>query len=950
MKSDSHSPAGDVSDRLRHLIDHLAHYLPAQGPIGVFVHHNTLHAFQHLPFEQAVVEAGEMFGTEPYWSEAKYREAFSVNRIRTEDIDAVLAGEPDGTVLDGVSRRQLMRAMLVPGVRDVRPATVRWEMEEGFLQNRDAALFDICHKGASGTVESRKAARPRDGVLQATGVDVDDTIHPLMIRLSAAYMDQGLAYWPMPDREFGFWSAALTVLSQPSLSSPELTRLSKYLPGAKNQTADDGLITALRTLGIPEPEWEGVLLQELLALPGWAGMMRQLEVEPELAPHERVRGSLLEWVAIRMLLNAAAVESTLGEPEEWRQYVSPEALGREDELIRLARAAQYMEIAQALGLSAGRLSREEDARQLFEAIDAFHELERRRVWHLAYERRHERQILLPLLQHRKNYGLNSPTRVAAQVFFCIDDREESMRRHLEEVDPEIETFSAAGFFGVAMNYAGIDDANGVSLCPVVVKPQHAIRERPSLGHDELYEKRLKLRKRWATMTRHWSVASRTLVRGWLGTTVLGVFSLIPMAARILSPLNYAKLVRWLNESVLPEPRTELAFMREDHESQDATAGLMAGFTIQEKIDRVAGMLSAAGLFKGMARLVVILGHGSGSLNNPHESAYNCGACGGRNGGPNGRIFAAFANHPEVRAGLHQRGIHIPDDTWFVGGYHDTCNDGIDLYDLDLVPESHRRDLDRVRAALDSARARNAQERARRFDWAPEHLDAPRGLQHAQERAEHLAEPRPEYGHSTNAVCIVGRRATTRGMFLDRRAFLNSYDATLDPTDEALGRLLGAAIPVCGGINLEYYFSTVDNEGYGCGTKLPHNVTGLIGVMNGYEGDLRTGLTWQMVEIHEPVRILFVVETTPERVLKVIHSNPLNWEFLSNRWIRLAAQDPLTGDISMYRGGAPGEDRWEKIEGNDEVLLEAGTSWDWYHGHSGHLPLARIQGSKTAVGA
>ena len=155
---------------------------------------------------------------------------------------------------------------------------------------------------------------------------------------------------------------------------------------------------------------------------------------------------------------------------------------------------------------------------------------------------------------------------------------------------------------------------------------------------------------------------------------------------------------------------------------------------------------------------------------------------------------------------------------------------------------------------------------------------------------------------------------------------------------------------CGGINLEYYFSTVDNEGYGCGTKLPHNVTGLIGVMNGYEGDLRTGLTWQMVEIHEPVRILFVVETTPERVLKVIHSNPLNWEFLSNRWIRLAAQDPHTGDIFMYRGGAPGEDRWEKIEGSDEVLLEAATSWDWYHGHGSYLPLAHIQGAKTTVGA
>lgn len=119
--------------------------------------------------------------------------------------------------------------------------------------------------------------------------------------------------------------------------------------------------------------------------------------------------------------------------------------------------------------------------------------------------------------------------------------------------------------------------------------------------------------------------------------------------------------------------------------------------------------------------------------------------------------------------------------------------------------------------------------------------------HVEERAEHLAQPRPEYGHCTNAVCYVGRRDAVRGLFLDRRAFLVSYDATVDTDDTFLKGQLGAVILVCGGISLEYYFSFVDNEGYGCGTKLPHNVTGLVGVMNGQSSDLRTGLLWQMVE-------------------------------------------------------------------------------------------------------
>ena len=132
----------------------------------------------------------------------------------------------------------------------------------------------------------------------------------------------------------------------------------------------------------------------------------------------------------------------------------------------------------------------------------------------------------------------------------------------------------------------------------------------------------------------------------------------------------------------------------------------------------------------------------------------------------------------------------------------------------------------------------------------------------------MAQPRPEYGHCTNAICIVGRRSLTRGLHLDRRAFLVSYDPNVDENDKVLERILAAVGPVGAGISLEYYFSSVDNETFGCGTKLPHNVTGLIGVMNGHQSDLRTGLPRQMVEIHEPMRLLLIVDATPESLLTV----------------------------------------------------------------------------------
>src|SRR5205823_12201589 len=157
--------------------------------------------------------------------------------------------------------------------------------------------------------------------------------------------------------------------------------------------------------------------------------------------------------------------------------------------------------------------------------------------------------------------------------------------------------------------------------------------------------------------------------------------------------------------------------------------------------------------------------------------------------------------------------------------------------------------------------RNAHERCRRFQSAPLTISFEEARKHVEERAEDLAQVRPEWGHATNALCVVGRRSRTRGLFLDRRAFLTSYDPTQDDEDcTVLTRLLQAAVPVCAGISLEYYFSYTDNPGYGSGSKLPHNITALLGVMDGAASDLRTGLPWQMVEIHEPVRLLFVVET------------------------------------------------------------------------------------------
>ena len=116
----------------------------------------------------------------------------------------------------------------------------------------------------------------------------------------------------------------------------------------------------------------------------------------------------------------------------------------------------------------------------------------------------------------------------------------------------------------------------------------------------------------------------------------------------------------------------------------------------------------------------------------------------------------------------------------MGGYHNTCNESVNL--LRCRPrslDSHRFEFDRIRGEIDETCDRNAHERCRRFMSAPLTLSLAAAREHVEERAEDLAQTRPELGHATNAITIVGRREWSRGLFLDRRVSLASYDPSED---------------------------------------------------------------------------------------------------------------------------------------------------------------------------
>lgn len=893
--------------RLEAALEHAAEVLPAQGPIGIFVHHNTLHAYERLPFELGVEEAARRYGAEPYWSLSGYRAELLRGRITDADLEHELRREyTDEVVAHGLSRIQIARHLLVDVDEEPSASAFEWALSEGIesAESWEAAQLAWCTP---------------DGVpetILAKGGATAQWVHPLLIRLSAAFLDQGVAYWRLPDVEHGFLTACARLLRQ-RWGPPEewMRSLSESFAGIEGVDATKVVLDCLDELGVREADWVDYLSDRLLALPGWAGMFRQLELRPDRAPVKAPPARLIDFLAVRMVIEREVERAgLLPSPDRAR-----EALGRG--------AYELFAVAKAAGWSAAQLTAltRDERERLAELITQLDEVGRRRLLHRAYERRHRITTLDALALHTPSVT----PQPRFQLICCIDEREESLRRHLEEAAPHWQTFGAPGFFGVAMYYKGIDDAHPRPLCPITIVPRHEVHEIALPGRSTRLVKRARQREAFGKLARGASVGSRTFVRGSLWSSTLGVLSAAPLVARVLFPRATAALREKVSSVSIQRVETRLDLLRSDdgHGGHDR----WLGFSLDEMVAIVAQQLEDIGLVADFAPLVFVLGHGSHSLNNPHESAHDCGACGGGHGGANARALAQMANHPEVR----QR-LSLPNETWFIGGFHDTCDDAIELFDLDAVPARFADRLQAARADLDHARALDARERCRRFEIGPGDPNPAAALRHVEGRAEDLAQPRPEYGHASNAVCFVGRRARVRDLFLDRRAFLMSYDPSQDADGTILARVLASVVPVGAGINLEYYFSFVDPKRYGSGTKLPHNISGLVGVMDGHASDLRTGLPWQMVEIHEPVRLLAVIEATPERALAAAQATQSVWRLVKNEWLAVATLDPDSNAIHVLEGG-----RLVPYAPEAETLPQVGSSHSAFRGNKGHVAPVRI---------
>ncbi len=943
----AHAPPADPIARA---LARAAGVLPDQGPIGVFVHHNTLHAYQHLPFHQAVQEGAAALGAEPYLTLPAFRAAWRDGRIADADlrteIGRALGAGADASVLGTLTRAEVWHTLTVTTADSDDAAGLAYTVHAGVAREcEDLPLWQAClARTARGPafvpVDTRRFRRHRDVIVALGGDDTDVAVHGELIRLGSGFLDHGHAHATLPGRDRGFL-AAVSALYAGGAAAPRGCRGAEADMRAVVDSHADAhgvLRTVLDRLGVTGDEVEPFVFATALALPGWAGMFSRLERHP----HEHAGATpptLAEFLAVRLLLERCAIEraaAALGAPLAWPDLrpLAPPPPPRP----ALLDASLLWWLARAGGFTAAEVTAwsDGDLAALWAECAAATPLARRRVCHEAYERTYRRGILDAVAARRALPAEWSTDRPRAQFVFCIDEREESIRRAVEEQHLGYLTYGAAGFFGVAIDYQGLYDREPAAHCPVVVTPGHEVHEQPVYTELGWHTLRQRLRSRWLGWERAAAASSRTLSGGAGYSLLLGPVSAAVTIAQVLAPRAFAALTGRMTAAVAPRPATRLSALRAAAAAPE-TGAKPIGFSLDEAADRVAGVLKNIGLVRDFAPIVVFLGHGSTSLNNPHESAHDCGACGGRRGGANARLVADMANRPDVRAAVRQRGVDIPADTWFVGALHDTADDSVKYYDLEALPGGQAGRFDEVALALDRARRESARERCRRFHDAPLDLTPDAALAHVEQRSTLLAQPRPEYGHCTNAVCIVGRRATTRGLHLDRRAFLVSYDPASDVDDAILERILAAVGPVGAGISLEYYFSSVDNETFGCGTKLPHNVTGLIGVMNGHQSDLRTGLPLQMVEIHEPMRLLLIVEATPAALLAVAGRQAEVAELVVNGWVQLVSLDPATGALQCFAGGG-----FVPYEAAPTLLPVVETSADWHMQSRAHLPPALVR--------
>lgn len=763
----------------------------------------------------------------------------------------------------------------VAGARSTLPLRHRLEqVDRGMITRRDLA-------------EALAAARPTgpadvDGFLAAarTAGEVDGT-RPALTRAScihmhsdldldrfmverigswaAAHHDEGQASWRSVDPElglFGSWRAEAAIDRTPELMGLKGFRSAIATLGRSPQ---DAVAVALEDAQLHPDDMDLYLHALLLRLPGWSAVAARMDWEEQL--RGAGGGHLMQWLAVLVGWDHA-VASSVGDDaatERWRAGLSE----------RRRSASAELEVSLVLQDARDRAAR----RELAGRIDT---------------------TAAPVA------GSAGPVR--AQVVCCIDVRSELLRRHLERVAPDVETLGFAGFFGAAVEVVPLGHDHAVAQCPALVAPAHTVHEAlPGVGATERATRSRRLRHQLRSAWKQFRTGAVSCYGFVSPVGLLYAPKLVSDAAGLTRPV--------------PDPTTTELPRRAAGELTPASGDVLGAMPLDDRVAIAAGALRGMSIDAGRAPLLVLVGHGASTVNNPHAAALECGACGGHSGAANARIMAALLNDAEVRAGLAEQGIDLPADTHVVAALHDTTTDVVTLLDMDLVPTEHHAAAARLSKDLEAASALVVAERARRF--SPSTRSA---LDGARRRSRDWAQVRPEWGLAGCRAFIAAPRERTRSVDLGGQSFLHSYDWRKDPDLAVLQQIMSAPMVVASWITMQYYASTVDPDLFGAGDKTMHNVVGRMGVLEGCGGDLRSGLARQSVHDgsalqHDPLRLAVLIEAPTASIDEVLERADAVRQLVDNGWVLLHAIDPEDGRVR----GRQADGAWSELHGDPATI-------------------------------
>jgi uncharacterized protein len=952
-----------ATSALHHLIEEAAEPISQFWPMKGFVSHNPIQGLEHLPFDEAFRQAKDLFGAEGYLPVEEYRGLFQSGRITRESVDKALARvgpENDESVSlssRSITALEVQRLHLLHGVDALEPVLLEWHLTSGGALEQPLPgtaadidpdllwqqvlsilkLTDSSNDKQDSTSAISDEARLElpfrrtlsDWLDQLTESLLVSTIDQHVIKWTSSFVDEGMASWSMPGRRSGFYFAWRELAQHDT--SGRLLGIKDFSAkvAALPDEPESAIQKSLQALQIPEARWPDYLTRVLAQLPGWTGLIRWRGLNPDDPIQKASPIDVVQYLAVRMFYEKELVElqarrawSIEGNLPALTKYLqvnggAPEASVSAHKVALSCDAWRLFHLIQLLKLDVNSLAEitNEKATLMLTWLDAFPVVEQLPVWLEAYEDSYRNELLAKIRAHQGTVP-ELKERPLAQAAFCIDVRSEPFRRHFEAAGA-VETFGYAGFFGIPISHRTYDTEESFPLCPVLLSPSNALYELPREGQQQALLKYAS-GTRWIQFGEHlFHDMKHSPVASFLLVDVLGLFFSVALLGKTLFRRSYHILLtatkRWFVQDVV----TEIQAGEETGDAPQVSGvpvELTRGYSITQQADFIEGGLRMIGLTENFGRFVVLCGHGSTTDNNPYFAALDCGACGGRHGDPNARTFAVMANNPLVRAELKERGLDIPEDTWFLPAKHNTTADSVGFYDVVDIPQSHRDDLEKLRQVLREGGEQQALDRCKRIPGTPRNMTAKQAFAHVESRSFDWATSRPEWGLSGNAGFIIGRRMLTKGLDLGGRCFLHSYNALSDPEGVFLEKIMTAPLVVGEWINMQYYTSATDPWKYGSGSKVIHNVVGGVGVMYGAQSDLATGLPLQTVNdgashFHEPVRLLTLIEADHEIVGSIIARHKILQQFFHNGWLNLVTIDPNTFEFHRYNTDA----NWELME-------------------------------------